>query len=61
MEEYKSEVIKQTSKELADLRVFFKEIVMNHLIENNQSELNYVKNIELVKVLLKLLKIYFTA
>ncbi len=34
---------------------------MNHLIEANQNELNYVKNIELVKVLLKLLKIYFTA
>lgn len=43
------------------MRELFKEIVIQHAAILNQSEQNYIKNLELIKVLLKLLAIYYDA
>lgn len=60
-QEIRTKIISETSRELTDLRDLFKEIVIQHTAVFSQSQQNYIKSLELIKVLLKLLAIYYNA
>jgi hypothetical protein len=60
-QEIRTRIIGETSRELTDLRELFKEIVIQHTAVFSQSQQNYIKSLELIKVLLKLLAIYYNS
>ena len=60
-EKLKKNIIQRTAKELDDMRLLFKDIVMSHTTLIQQEMQVYIKNLELVKVFLKLLSIYYDA
>lgn len=56
--QYRTTLIEKTFQKLADLRELFWQLVDHYTVKSDQ-ETDYMKILELIKVLLKLLAIYF--
>lgn len=56
--QYRTTLIEKTFQKLADLRELFWQLVDHYTVKSDQ-EADYMKILELIKVLLKLLAIYF--